>query len=151
MSATDLRKELKELRKKAMPTPVSRMKKTDVAREIERLKGLHHVEEKKVEAVMEKAEVPKKVAKKVSAVQEKEHSKQEEVVKKTKGVKAMAEVSIPTADKPKTKPKVEKPKAEEKPKAKKAPKEAEKPTKGSEEMRERMARLRAMRKKKEEE
>jgi hypothetical protein len=148
MSATDLRKELKELRKKAMPTPVSRMKKTDVAREIERLKGLHHVEEKKVEAVMEKAEVPKKVAKKVSAVQEKEHSKQEEVVKKTKGVKAMAEA--PKEEKPKAK-KESKPKAEEKPKAKKAPKEeAEKPTKGSEEMRERMARLRAMRKKKDE-
>ena len=149
MSATDLRKELKELRKKAMPTPVSRMKKTDVAREIERLKGLHHVEEKKVEAVLEKAEVPKKVAKKVSAVQEKEHSKQEEVVKKTKSVKAMAEA--PKEEKPKAKKAPKEAPKEEKPKAKKAPKEeAEKPSKGSEEMRERMARLRAMRKKKDE-
>ena len=148
MSAADLRKELKELRKKAMPTPVSRMKKTDVAREIERLKGLHHSEEKKVEAVMEKAEVPKKVAKKVAAVQEKEHKKQEEVVKKTKGVKAMSEVTIPTADKPKAK-------KESKPKEKKeAPKPAAtegKPAKGSEEMKARMAKLREMRKSKKEE
>jgi hypothetical protein len=154
MSATDLRKELKELRKKAMPTPVSRMKKTDVVREIERLKGLHHVEETKVKEVMEKAEVPKKIAKKVSAVQEKEHSKQEEVVKKTKSVKAMAEApkegsaKSATTEKPKAKKAPKEAPKEEKPKAKKA--EAEKPTKGSEEMRERMARLRAMRKKKDE-
>ena len=83
MSLADLRKELKELRKSAMPTPVSRMKKTDVARELERLKGLHHREEKKVESVMEKAEVPKKVVEKVKKVQEKEHVVQEKVVKKT--------------------------------------------------------------------
>lgn len=82
MSLADLRKELKEMRKSAMPTPVSRMKKTDVARELERLKGLHHKEEKKVEIVMEKAEVPKKVVEKVKKVQEKEHAKQEKVVKK---------------------------------------------------------------------
>jgi hypothetical protein len=137
MSASDLRKELKDLRKKAMPTPVSRMKKTDVVREIERLKGLHHVEEKKVEAVMEKAEVPKKVAKKVAAVQEVEHKKQEEVVKKTKGLKA-----------PKEEPKAEKPKKEKAVKETKA--DDKKPAKGSEEMRARMAKLREMRKKKDE-
>ena len=119
-----------------MPAPVSRMKKTDVAREIERLKGLHGKEEKKVEAVLEKAEVPKKVAKKVAAVQEVEHKKQEDVVKKTKGIKAEA----PKEEKPK-------PKAE-KPKAKEAPKE-EKSKAGSEEMKARMAKLREMRKKKE--
>jgi hypothetical protein len=132
MSVTDLRKELKDLRKSVMPAPVSRMKKTDVAREIERLKGLHGKEEKKVEAVLEKAEIPKKVAKKVAAVQEVEHKKQEDVVKKTKGVKVEA-------------PKEEKPKKAEKPK----PKEAEKPKAGSEEMKARMAKLREMRKKKE--
>jgi len=136
MSVTDLRKELKDLRKSVMPAPVSRMKKTDVAREIERLKGLHGKEEKKVEAVLEKAEVPKKVAKKVAAVQEVEHKKQEDVVKKTKGIKAEA----PKEEKPK-------PKAE-KPKAKEAPKE-EKSKAGSEEMKARMAKLREMRKKKE--
>ena len=67
MSVIDLRKELKELRKSVMPAPVSRMKKTDVAREIERLKGIHSKEEKKVEAVLETAEVPKKVVKKAVA------------------------------------------------------------------------------------
>ena len=143
MSVTDLRKELKDLRKSVMPTPVSRMKKTDVAREIERLKGLHGKEEKKVEAVLEKADVPKKVAKKVAAVQEVEHKKQEEVVKKTKGVK----VEAPKAEE-KPKPKAEKPKAE-KPKADK-PKADDKPAKGSEEMKARMAKLREMRKKKSE-
>ena len=137
MSVTDLRKELKELRKSVMPAPVSRMKKTDVAREIERLKGLHGKEEKKVEAVLETASVPKKVAKKVAAVQEVEHKKQEEVVKKTKGVKSAPEVTIPTADKPKAK-KAEKPKAETKT-------DAKKPAKGSEEMKARMAALRAKR------
>lgn len=40
MSLTDLRKELKNLRKEAMPTPVSRMKKTEVATELERLRGI---------------------------------------------------------------------------------------------------------------
>ena len=139
MSVTDHRKELKELRKSVMPAPISRMKKTDVAREIERLKGLHGKEEKKVEAVLEKAEVPKKVAKKVAAVQEVEHKKQEEVVKKTKGVKAEP---VKEAEKPKVK-KAE-PKKEEK-------KDDKKPSKSSEEMKARMAKLREMRKKKSDE
>ena len=118
MSLADLRKELKEMRKSAMPTPVSRMKKTDVARELDRLKGLHHKEEKKVETVMEKAEVPKKVVEKVKKVQEKEHAKQEKVVKK---------------------PVVKKDDGELKP---------TKYIKGSDEAREHMAKLRKMRKKK---
>lgn len=113
MSLAELRKELKEMRKSAMPTPVSRMKKTEVARELERLKGLHRVEEKKVESVMEKAEVPKKVAEKVKKVQEKEHAKQDKVVKK-----------VEDAPKP------------------------SKFIKGSEEAKEKMAKLREMRKKK---
>lgn len=124
MSLADLRKELKDLRKATMPTPVSRMKKTDVARELERLKGLHTREVKEVKEVLAKEDVPKKVAKKVEAVQKTEHKKQEEVVKTTKP----------------------KPKAVEE--SKPAPKKVEK---GSEEAKARMAALRAMRKKKSEE
>jgi hypothetical protein len=116
MSLADLRKELKDIRKSAMPVPVSRMKKTDVARELERLKGLHHSEVKKVEAVMKEEAVPKKVAKKVEAVQKTEHKKQEEVVKTTKS-------KPPPAGEPK-------------------PKKVEK---GSQEAKDRMAALRAMR------
>lgn len=122
MSLADLRKELKVLRKKSMPTPVSRMKKTECAAEIERLKGLHRIEETKVDKVLAEEKVPKKTAKKDEAVQAKEHTKQEEVVKKTKGVK-----SAPAETK-----------------------EAKPSKKGSEEMKERMAKLREMRKKKKE-
>lgn len=122
MSLAELRKELKDLRKATMPTPVSRMKKTDVARELERLKGLHTREVKEVKEVLSKEEVPKKVAKKVEAVQKAEHKKQEDVVKTTK-----------------PKPKASAPAAEEKPKTKKV-------EKGSEEAKARMAALRAMRK-----
>lgn len=130
MTLAELRKELKELRKKAMPVPVSRMKKEAVAAELERLRGK---EEKAVEKVL-KEEAPKKVAKKVEAVQKKAHKEQEEVlVKKTKGVRSSASVTVPTVDEP----------------PKKKVKVAEdKPTKGSEAMRERMAKLRAMRKSK---
>lgn len=134
MSLAELRKELKDLRKKTMPTPVSRMKKAECAAEIERMRGIHHGEVKKVEEVMKKEEVPKKTAKKVKEVQEVAHAKVEEpVVKKTKGVKSVAEVTVPT-----TKKEEPKPKAEEK-----------KSLKGSEEMKARMAKLREMRKKKE--
>jgi len=138
MSLSELRAELKTLRKSAMPVPVSRMKKTEVATEIARLKGLHHTEVKKVEEVLKKEEAPKTTLKKVKAVQEVEHKKQEDVVKKTKGVKAEKEqsVSVPTI-------KEDKKKAEKK----EAPK-SDKPAKGSDEMRARMAKLREMRKKK---
>jgi hypothetical protein len=128
MTLADLRKELKDLRKKAMPTPVSRMKKGDVAAELERLRGKEETAVK--EAVKE---APKKVVKKVEAVQKKAHKEQDEVlVKKTAGVKRAAS---PPAKKAKT---------EEKPKA-------DKPSKGSEEMKARMAKLREMRMKKKEE
>lgn len=129
MSLTDLRKELKELRKSAMPTPVSKMKKADVSRELERLKGLHSKEEKKVEAVMEKEKVAKPVVEKVKKVQEKEHKEQEKVVEK-KPVKKVAE---------------------KKPVEKKE--EAPKPSKyikGSAEAKEHMAKIRAKRSKKDE-
>jgi hypothetical protein len=68
------------------------------------------------------ATAPPKVAKKVKAVQEKAHAKVEDAVKKTKGVKAagaVSEVTVPTAE--------------------------DKPKKGSEEMKARMAALRAKR------
>lgn len=126
MSLADLRKELKELRKKAMPTPVSRMKKADCAAELARLKGLHAKEEVKVAEVLKEEKVAKPVAKKVSAVQKESHKKEEEVVMPSKHIKKSA------------------PKAE--------PKKAEgKPAKGSEEMRERMRKLREMRKAKKDE
>lgn len=91
-SLAELRKELKEIRKSAMPTPVSRMKKTDVAREIDRLKGIHRVEEKAskvehvaevaaVKKVAEKAGVPKKVVEKVVKVEKTAHVKQEKAEK----------------------------------------------------------------------
>jgi hypothetical protein len=124
MSLSELRAELKKLRKEVMPTPVSRLRKSDCAREIERLKGVHSAEVKKVEEVLKKEDIPKPIAKKVKAVQEVAHAKAEETVKKTKGVKtaAVQEVKVPIAK-------------EEKPKA----------SKGSEEMKAKMAALRAKR------
>jgi len=131
MSLAELRKELKDLRKKSMPTPVSRMKKAECAAEIERMRGIHHSEVKKVEEVMKKEEVPAKTAKKVKVVQEVAHAKVEEGVKKTKGVRRSApEVSVPMVDD-------------------KKPKDDKKPAKGSEEMKARMAALREKRKMKE--
>ena len=129
MSLSELRKELKELRKSAMPTPVSKMRKADVSRELERLKGLHSKEEKKVEAVMEKEKVAKPIVEKVKKVQEKEHAKQEKVVEKKPAKKV----------------------AEKKPVEKKE--EAHKPSKyikGSAEAKEHMAKIRASRSKKDE-
>ena len=64
MSLSDLRKELKNLRKEAMPTPVSRMKKTEVAMELERLRGLGRGSAKKVEESAPVEKVAKKVAEK---------------------------------------------------------------------------------------
>ena len=148
MSTAELRKELKELRKKAMPTPVSRMKKVDCVREIERLRILHAKEEaseKKshkeeevaVKKEMKKEAVPKKTAEKVSKVQEESHRKEE---KKTK--KEHKEEEKETA--PKKAPKRSAP-------ARDDDDEPPRPTKylkGSKEAAEHMARLRAMRKKK---
>jgi hypothetical protein len=130
MSLTDLRKELKELRKNAMPTPVSRMKKTDCVREIERLRMLHAKEERAtdkahreeevaVKKVMKKEDAPKKVEKAVEKVQKTAHKKEEKA--ETKAHKEQAEVSKPT-----------------------------KYIKGSAEAKDRMAKLREMRNKKKE-
>jgi hypothetical protein len=129
MSLSDLRKELKDLRKKAMPIPVSRMKKGDVAAELARLRGKEEVAVK--EAVKD---APKPVKAKVEAVQKIAHKEQEEVlVRKTKGLKERG-----MEEPPKKKQKVE-----EAPKSK-----SDKPAKGSEEMKARMAKLREMRMKK---
>lgn len=126
MTLADLRKELKDLRKKAMPVPVSRMKKGDVTAELERLRGK---EETAVKEVMKEEKVPKKTVKKVEAVQKVAHKEQAEAeVKKTKGVK-----------RPASPPPTKKAKTESKP-------AADKPAKGSEEMKARMAKLREMRK-----
>ena len=100
MSLSDLRKELKNLRKEAMPTPVSRMKKTEVATELERLRGLGRTAvAKKVEetpsapAALEK--VAKKVAEKKEApkpkVEKKEAPKAEEAYVPSKFVKGSQE------------------------------------------------------------
>lgn len=130
MSLNDLRKELKDLRKNAMPTPVSRMKKTDCIREIERLRMLHgkeetatkmaHAkEEKAVKTVMKAEKVAPKVEKAVEKVQKTAHKMEE--------------------------------KAETKAHKEQAGESALKPTKfikGSQEAKDRMAQIRAMRQKK---
>lgn len=120
MSLSELRAELKSLRKSLTPVPTSRMKKADVATEIARLKGLPPKTE---------VEPPKPVESKKKA-DPKPDTKPTEV-KKTKGVRgssplagrkaagAPAEVSVPTT--------------------------TAKPAKGSEEMKARMAALRAKR------
>jgi hypothetical protein len=137
MSLADLRKELKDLRKKAMPTPVSRMKKADCAAELARLRGHHAKEEVKVAEVMKEEKVAKPVAKKVSAVQKESHKKEEEdVYVPSKSIKK-------AVDRGMEEPPKKKQKTEEAPKA-----DAKKPAKGSEEMRERMKKLREMRKSK---
>lgn len=73
MSLTDLRKELKNLRKEAMPTPVSRMKKTEVAMELERLRGLSRTAvAKKVEETPSAPAKLEKIAKPVEKKEKKE-------------------------------------------------------------------------------
>lgn len=79
MSLVDLRKELKNLRKEAMPVPVSRMKKTEVATELERLRSRTA---KKVEDVPSAPAKLEKIAKPVEK-------------------KAVAEPKAPKAEKPK--------------------------------------------------
>jgi len=134
MSLSDLRKELKDLRKKAMPTPVSRMKKADCAAELARLKGLHGKEEVAVKEALVEEKVPKKAVKKVEAVQKVSHKKEEEVLVPSKYAKK-------AVDRGMEEPPKKKAKTEDKPKKAEA-----KPAKGSEEMRDRMKKLREMRK-----
>jgi cation transport ATPase len=91
MSLAELRKELKDLRKNAMPTPVSRMKKTECVREIERLRILHGKEERATEKMHKEEEVavkkamkdaPKSVEKAVEKAQTSAHKKEQKVEKK---------------------------------------------------------------------
>jgi len=138
MSLSDLRKELKELRKKAMPTPVSRMKKADCASELARLKGHHAKEEVKVAEVLKEEKVAKPVAKKVEKVQKESHKKEEASIP-SKHIKK-------SVDRGMEEPPKKKAKTEDTPKS-----DAKKPAKGSEEMRERMKKLREMRKSKKDE
>lgn len=91
MSLSDLRKELKNLRKEAMPTPVSRMKKTEVAMELERLRGLGRssksvasVDVPTASAQVEK--VAKKVAEKKEVKAEKPKVEKKEAPKEEKYV-----------------------------------------------------------------
>lgn len=148
MSLADLRKELKELRKKAMPTPVSRMKKADCAAELARLRGHHAKEEVKVAEVLKEGsaksatteKVAKPVAKKVEKVQKESHKKEEAEVY----VPSKLRKAAPKEDRGMEEPPKKKAKVAETPKDKK-------PAKGSEEMRERMRKLREMRKAKKDE
>jgi hypothetical protein len=109
------------------------MKKGDVAAELEKLKGIHSKEVEAVKEVLTESKAPKKVAKKVETIQKTAHTKGEEEVKKTKGVKERGMEEPPK----------KKAKTEEKPKAKKSESDA---PKGSDAMKEKMAKLRAMRK-----
>jgi len=117
MSLIEMRTELKKLRKDIMPTPVSRMKKCDIANQIERLKP-NVPEVKKIEAAEEVVEKKTKAAK-----------KEEVVVKKAKAEPKKEEVVVKKA-------KAEPKKAKAEPKKTKA---------GSVEMRTKMAALRAKR------
>ena len=100
MSLSELRSELKNLRKKVSPAPISRMKKADCVREIEALKRLHgkegvsatatgalekkihHREEAQTEAIATKAGVPKKMAKKIATMEAESHGMEEAMTKK---------------------------------------------------------------------
>lgn len=89
MSLADLRKELKMLRKEAMPTPVSRMQKTQVAMELERLRGLGRGS--KSVATVEVPSAPaalEKVAKKVAEKKEEKPVEKKVVEKKVKVAEA---------------------------------------------------------------
>jgi hypothetical protein len=83
MSLSELRSELRGLRK-GVVMPVSRMKKADVVREIERLKGSNKpvVKEAREEEPKKKVEakkVVKKVEKEEKAVEKKEKGKDKKV------------------------------------------------------------------------
>ena len=93
MSLSELRAELKAMRKKVSPAPISRMKKADCVRELEALKRLHHKEEamekkihereeEQVEAIAKKAGIPKKTAKKVAVMEAESHGMEEAMTKK---------------------------------------------------------------------
>jgi len=98
MSLAELRNELREHRKTAAPA-VSRMKKADIVRELERthLQREKRVEkelsdeEEDVKKVLKKEKVPKATAKKIIEAEQSEHKKQ---VKEMKKADKEEEVSI---------------------------------------------------------
>ena len=106
MSLSELRAELKSLRRKVSPAAVSKMKKADCVREIEALKRLHgkeeamekkihEREEEQVSAIAAKAGVPKKMAKKIAVMESESHGMEEAMTKKEhkKQVKAVEKKS----------------------------------------------------------
>lgn len=103
-----------------MPTPVSRMKKTEVAMELERLRGLGRGSAKKVEESPSAPAALEKVAKKVSVKEEKPKVEKPKKAEAPKEEKSKEEKHIPT-----------------------------KYIKGSQEARDRMAAIRSMKGKKE--
>ena len=117
MSLSELRSELKSLRKSANPVPASRMKKADIAMEIARLKGVAPP----TTPEKPKAEEPKPKPKAEPKVEKRKAEASAAGEPKPKKSKSAAEVVVPTTD-------------------------SAKPSKGSEEMKARMAKLREMRK-----
>jgi len=145
MSASDLKKELKALRKTHCP-PVSKMKKTDVEKEVARLKGHTptHIPVEKEED--KKARVTAVKEKKVAKVA----AKLEEVKKSFEPVKAKSapkkSVKIDLSGKEKeTPPAITK---KEAPAPAPVQAKAPRPAKGSQEAKDRMAAIRALRGKK---
>ena len=104
MSLSDLRKQLRELRKMHCP-PVSRMKKTEVAMEVERLKGNKATEvvvrekaKKEKEAVLPMVpEVPKPMKKMFKAMVMKESAP--EPMSAPEPIKAPRKARVPMEDK----------------------------------------------------
>lgn len=92
MSLSDLRKELKSLRKDAMPTPVSRMKKTEVAMELERIRGLGR--SSKSVAAVEVPTAPAKLEKISKPVEKKVVEKKVEAPKAPKVEKSKVEKAV---------------------------------------------------------
>ena len=153
MSAADLRNELRELRKEHMK-PISKMPKKDVAAEIQRLKVARE-ETPAVAATKGAAAAPK--TKPVADAQDSTFEKVSGGTKKGmerktarkayEGMKEEKEEKMEKA-KPKAKKMEKKEEMEKKMEKKEAPKKG-RPAKGSEEAKAHMARIRAMRKKKE--
>lgn len=142
MSASDLKKELKALRKTHCP-PVSKMKKTDVEKEVARLRDhapthmpIEKDEDKKARITATKE---KKVAK-VSAKLE-EVKKALEPVKTKPAPKKSMKIDLSGKEKEMPAPVKTAPVAD-------APVKVARPPKGSQEAKDRMAQIRAMRGKK---
>jgi len=145
MSAADLKKELKALRKTHCP-PVSKMKKSDVEKEVARLKThtpthmpVEKEEEKKVRVATVKEKKAVKVAEKLEEVK-----KSFEPVKVKTAPKKSMKIDL-SGNFKETPPAVTK---KEAPAPAPVQAKAVRPTKGSQEAKDRMAAIRALRGKK---